>query len=216
MLQTFMTNHLFQIRFADSEQHWHPGWLVTLTFLRETGADSHAALVVFTAVACAWLVFLVSCCVLFDCRQARVAGHHGALGQGCSLPVCATTGLMVQTVQMYVFVQFLNKVGDLPVVGLHGPHSAGARGASTGAVLGRGYGHYDLCRGPDSVNCLEVPQFRSCSSSMVVDIPVFTQRLIPMVLIIQKTIKILQLLVDTVADVPVVRVVQVLTCRLWM
>ena len=36
-----------------------------------------------------------------------------------------------------------------------------ARGASIGAVLGRGYGHYDRCRGPDSVNCLEVPQFRS-------------------------------------------------------
>ena len=27
---------------------------------------------------------------------------------------------MVQTVQMYVFVQFLNKVGDVPVVGPHG------------------------------------------------------------------------------------------------
>ena len=32
-----------------------------------------------------------------------------------------------------------------------------ARGESTGAVLGRGYGHCDRCRGPDSVNCLEVP-----------------------------------------------------------
>ena len=156
--------------------------------------DSYAALVV-TAVVCAWLVFLVtmlSRCVLFDCR-----------------PVCATTGLVVQTVQMYVLVQFLNKVGDLPVVGPHGPYSAGARGASTGAVLGRGYGHYDRCCGPDSVNCLEVPQFRSCSSPMVVDIPVFTQSMIPMVLIVQKTIEMPQLLVDTVADVPVVRVVQV-------
>ena len=81
--------------------------------------------------------------------------------------------------------------------------------ASTGAVLGRGYGHCDRCRGP-------VAQFRSCSSSMVVDIPVFAQLLIPMVLIVQKTIEIPQLLVDTVADVPFVLVVQVLTCRLWV
>ena len=60
----------------------------------------------------------------------------------------ATTGLMVQTVQMYVFVQFLNKVGDLPVAPVETP----------GAFLGRGYGHCDRCRGPDSENCLEVPQ----------------------------------------------------------
>ena len=39
-------------------------------------------------------------------------------------------------------------------------------------------------------------------SSVVVDIPVFTQRLIPMVLFVQKTIEIPQF-VDTVADVPV-------------
>ena len=37
-----------------------------------------------------------------------------------------------------------------------------------------------------------------------------------MVLIVQKTIEIPQLLVDTVADVPFVVVVQVLTCRLWV
>ena len=52
--------------------------------------DSYASLVVVSAVACAWLVFLVtliSRCILFDCRQARVAGHHGVPGQGCSLPV---------------------------------------------------------------------------------------------------------------------------------
>ena len=117
---------------------------------------------------------------------------------------CATTGAGVGPDS----VQFLNKVGDMPAVG--------ARGDSTGAVLGQGYGHNDRCRGPDSVNCLEVPQFRSCSSLQVVDIPVFTQRLILMVLIVQKTVEIPQLLVDTVADVPVVRVIQVLTCRLWV
>ena len=57
---------------------------------------------------------------------------------------------------------------------------------------------------------------RSCSSSMVVDIPVFAQLLFPMVLIVQKTIEIPLLLVDTVADVLFVLVVQVLTCRLWV
>ena len=39
--------------------------------------DSFAALVVVTAVDCAWLIFLVtllSRCILFDCRQALVAG----------------------------------------------------------------------------------------------------------------------------------------------
>ena len=56
---------------------------------------------------------------------------------------------------------------------------------------------------------------RSCSSSKVVDILVFTQLLFPMV-VFQKTIEIPQLLVDTVADVPFVLVVQVLTCRLWV
>ena len=148
-----------------------------------------AALVAVVAVACAWLIFLVallSRCVPFDGRQALVAWLHAVSGQSCSLPVYATTGFMVQTVQTRVFV-FLNKVGDLPVVGPHGPYTAEARGASTGAVLGRRYGHYDRCRGPDSVNCLEMLQFRSCSSTKVVDIPVFTPRLIKMVLIVQKT-----------------------------
>ena len=81
--------------------------------------DSCAALVVVTAVACVWLVLLVtmlSRCALFDCRQPRVAWHHGALGQVCSSPVYAATCLMVQKVQAYEFVQFLNKVGDVPVV----------------------------------------------------------------------------------------------------
>ena len=57
---------------------------------------------------------------------------------------------------------------------------------------------------------------RSCSSSKVVDILVFTQMLFPVVLIVQKTIKIHQLLVDMMADVLFVLVVQVLTCRLWV
>ena len=122
---------------------WHVQWLVSqvvllalYSFFLPSGQDARQlgrcgsegqlldALVVVTAVVCAWLVLLVtmlSRCILFDCRQARVAGHHGAPGQGCSLPVCATTRLMVQTVQMYVFVQFLNKVGDLPVAPVESP-----------------------------------------------------------------------------------------------
>ena len=51
--------------------------------------------------------------------------------------------------------------------------------------------------------------FRSCSSSKVVDIPVFTQRLISIFLTVQKTTEIPQLLVDTVADILVLLVVQV-------
>ena len=81
--------------------------------------DSCAALVVVAAlVVYGWLL---SRCILFGCRQARVAGHHGVPGQGCSLPVCATTRLMVQTVQMYVFVQFLDKVGDSPAAPVESP-----------------------------------------------------------------------------------------------
>ena len=40
---------------------------------------------------------MLSRCILFDCRQARVAEHHGAPGP--------TTGLMVQPVQIYVLVR---------------------------------------------------------------------------------------------------------------
>ena len=32
MFLTFMTIHLFQSPFADTEQYWHTSWLVTLTF----------------------------------------------------------------------------------------------------------------------------------------------------------------------------------------
>ena len=61
----------------------------------------------------------------------------------------------------------------------------------------------------------ELRILRSCSSSKVVDILVFTQFPFTMVLF-QKTIEIHQLLVDTMADVPFVPIVQVLTCRLWV
>ena len=57
------------------------------------------------SVACAWML---SRSVPFYCRQARVAGNHAPLGPFCSLPVCATTGFLVQSVQMVV--QFLDKL----------------------------------------------------------------------------------------------------------
>ena len=164
---------------------WHVrGWFSWLCFSRcvlssmldilahMDQRDSYAALVVVTAVVCAWLFFLVtmlSRCVLFDCRQARVARHHGALGESCSLPVCATTGLMVQTVQIYVLEQFLDKVVTRPLRpwSLH-------RCISWTRLLSS-----PQCRGPDSEKTVWF--FRSCSSLMVVDIPFVTQRPIPMV-----------------------------------
>ena len=63
-------------------------------------------------------------------------------------------------------------------------------------------------------HCRKLRILRSCSSSKVVDIHVFTQMLFPMVLIVQKTTEIPQLLVDTMADVPFVLVVQCWLCRL--
>ena len=122
-------------------------------------------------MACAWiklLVMMLSRCVPIYCRQARVAVHHALLGP-----------FLVQTVQMVV--QFLAKLFSPVVVQRQVPDfvrtvCSVARGGSTGGVLGQGYGHCDRCRDPDSVNCLEVPPIRSCCSSMVVDIPVFTQR----------------------------------------
>ena len=48
MFLTFMTNHLFQSPFADTEQYWHTSWLVTVTFLR-TG-NKHVPLVLVCKV----------------------------------------------------------------------------------------------------------------------------------------------------------------------
>ena len=64
------------------------------------------------------------------------------------------------------------------------------------------------CLELDSAEKLQ--RFRSYSSSMVVDFPVVAQRQIPMVLTAQKNIEILLLqLIDTVADVLFVHVVQI-------
>ena len=97
-----------------------------------------AALVAVLAVACAWLVLLVtllSRCVPFDCRQTRVARRHARLGPfpGSAVPGqvllarrCATPGA--------VCVRAVRSV---------------ARGDTIGAVRGRSLGHYDRCRGLD-------------------------------------------------------------------
>ena len=79
-----------------------------------------AALVAVTAMACAWLVLLVamlSRCVLFECRQARVA---------CLASWSSWTSLFVarlcndryhgpDSAESLEFVQFLDKVMEVPV-----------------------------------------------------------------------------------------------------
>ena len=59
------------------------------------------------------------------------------LGQVSLARRCATTGAGVGPDS----VQLLDKIGDMPVVGPHGPDSAQAGRDSTGAVLGQGHGH---------------------------------------------------------------------------
>ena len=124
-------------------------------------------------------------------------------------------------------MEFLDRVVRCPLRNdtPHGPDSADLRAR---AVLGQG--------GDSPVAPVEPPQvhfldevivistgalvqtvktdwkFCSCCSSKVVDIPVFTQWLIPMVLFVQKTIEIPQF-IEKVADFLVVRVVQILRCR---
>ena len=41
MLFTLMTVHLFQFRFAVTEQYWLPSWLFTLTFFRTDDIHVH-------------------------------------------------------------------------------------------------------------------------------------------------------------------------------
>ena len=87
----------------------------------------------------AWLVFWLRCFrAVFSLIVGRpvLPGIMELLYRVVRCPFAQRQNLMVQTVQMYVFVQFFNKVCDLPVVGPHGLYSAGPRGASTGAVLG--------------------------------------------------------------------------------
>ena len=42
MLVSFITTYIFQFGFADTEQYWHPSWLIHLTFIRT--ADKHIPL----------------------------------------------------------------------------------------------------------------------------------------------------------------------------
>ena len=102
-------------------------------------------------------------------------------------------------------MQLLDKIIGMPVVGPHGPCSA------TGAVLGRSYCHFDRCRGPDSVNCLEVPQFAADSPQFSAVAAHLQGRRHPCLYAVadphgsvQKTVESTQF-VDMVADFPVVR-----------
>ena len=146
-----------------------------------------AALVAVTAMACAWLVLLVamlSRCVFFDCRQAPVAWHHGVLGQGCSLPVYATTGIMVQTVQkVRSSCSSWTRLWRCPLV-----CNIWCRrdSAITLAVPQLQFvAFYDRCRGADGArHRLEVPQLLFLVQ--VVDSPVVAQRQIPTVLVFRR------------------------------
>ena len=112
------------------------------------------------AVACKlFLQVMVFALCSFLCRQAQVVRH---LGRRYGSGVC--------------------------MVGIRGHDGAVLCGVLS--VVGR-----SIRRSPWSVFVQfleevlvirwEVPQFRSCSSSMVVDIPVFTQKLISIVLIVE-------------------------------
>ena len=156
---------------------------------------------------------MLSRCVPSNCRQARVASIMHFLDRSVRCPFlqrqvswsrrrrrwcsswtsCSRPSLCNDRCRSWSGkCATLGQDGDMPVVGPHGPYSAEARGASTGAVPGGGCGHYDRCRGPDSVNCLEVPQFRSCSSK-VVDIPQLVPSSLPrrpmsLLMPVQKTV----------------------------
>ena len=74
---------------------------------------------------------------------------------------------------MHLVVHFLDKLFSPVVVQRQVPVLVRtvlrvARGDSTGAVLGRGYGHYDRFRGPDGANCLEVPQLQLIFKDFVI------------------------------------------------
>ena len=84
-------------------------------------------------------VFVVaSRCVPFHCRQARVAKRHALLGP---FPGSEVLGQVV----------LARRCATPGAVSIRAVRSV-ARGDTTGAVLGRGLGHYDRCRGLDSLD----------------------------------------------------------------
>ena len=137
-------------------------------------------------VACARLVFLVLllalCSLLLSAGPflKRQVSWSRQCRRWCSSWTsslarrCATTGAGVGPDS----VQLLDKIVGMPVVGLHGSDSPTVRGdCSSWTRLWLGGCGAVVQTVQDTVwRC------RSCSSSKVVDIPVFTQWLIPVVL----------------------------------
>ena len=81
------------------------------------------------------VVVLLSRCVPFHCRQARVAKRHARLGP---FPGSAVPGQVV----------LARRCATPSAVCVRAVRSV-ARGDTIGAVLGRSLGHYDRCRGLD-------------------------------------------------------------------
>ena len=106
------------------------------------------------------------------------------------------------------YVQILDKVMVIPIVGLHSPDSPEARGDSTGAVLGQGYGFVDVvpwsrrCRTPSGGAAVAVHLQRRQH-------PCGDAKVILLAQTVQHSVEIPQLLVDKVVDVPVVQLQQV-------
>ena len=131
-------------------------------------------------------------------RDARHHGRYGPVGLVCwfftmSLALCSLLCLQAQDARLH---------------GRHGPQDSWS---FTGAVLGQGFLHARCCATCGVlVQTVQYWRFRCCSSSRSLTLPVDTQRQIPMVLAVQTTIEVPQLqLIDNVADVLVVHVVQV-------
>ena len=95
-----------------------------------------------------WFCCTDAICAMFPSIVAdHVCRHHGRYGRGRARRLFGS-GITIAGILLFTMlsrcVLFVCRQ---------------ARGASTGAALRRGYCHFDRCRFPDSVNCLEVQQF---------------------------------------------------------
>ena len=156
-------------------------WLILLVFgiLRDSGRAHHRS----RQWHGKWLVLQVvlSRCVPFCCLQAQDARHHGRYG---------TEGL------------FASIVFALVVVLGTGMCMAGFAGNDAShAVAGMTVVCSDGCSLAQYAETADFPKIRLINK--VIKIPVVAQRLLHVVQPVLRTIKILQLLVDTVIDVPV-------------
>ena len=135
--------------------------------------------------------FCSSRCVRSFCRHAQDARHLGVVNQKDSYqwPVhgwCCWLWCFRAVFPFYCRQALLDKLFSPVVVQRRVPDLVRtvccvARGESTGAVLGQGYGHYDRFHGPDSAHRLEVLQLQVIF--FVVDFPVLAQRQLHMILV---------------------------------